>query len=422
VVPIRPFRRQWPTGLVLVGLMLSAACSAGGSTLGLAGASTATASPATTPPTTAVASAPPATSPPAATPTSAPPQGSACVRTAFDQLTDAQRAAQLVMSGVPAGNPAAQRALVQANHLGAVFLAGRSSHSPSTIHASLARLAVQRTKSAKIGLLVGVDQEGGKVQTLHGSAWTTIPAATVQGGWSTSTLTSRTRTWVGQLKRAGITIDLAPVADTVPSGTASKNPPIGAFDRQYGSTPARVSGAVATVTSTMKATGITPTVKHFPGLGRVRANTDTSTKAVDSITTADDPYLQPFAAGIHAGAGAVMISSASYPKLDADHLAVFSSKVITGLLRQKMGYTGVVMTDDVGKAVAVKSVPVGQRATRFIAAGGDLVLTVLPARAHAMVMAILTQSRSDARFRAQMNASVQRVLRLKQQSGLLTCS
>jgi beta-N-acetylhexosaminidase len=403
-------------------LILCAGCNAVGSP---GSPSSAIGSPITPPSSAAITPSPT----PVATSTTPPPSppnpalaGSACVRTAFAQLTAAQRAGQLVMSGVPAGDPAAQRTRVQSNRLGGVFLAGRSSHSQATIRTGLAGLAAQRTSSARIGLLVAVDQEGGKVQTLHGTAWTTIPAATVQGGWSAGTLAGRTRTWVRQLKRAGVTMDLAPVADTVPAGTAAQNPPIGAFDRQYGSTPASVASDVVTVTTAMKAAGVTPTIKHFPGLGRVRADTDTSTRAVDATTTINDPYLQPFAAGIKAGAGAVMISSARYPKLDPDNLAVFSSKVIIGLLRTRMGYQGVVMTDDVGKAVAVRSVPLGQRATRFISAGGDLVLTVLPQNAHAMVVAILAQSRSDARFRAQVNASVQRVLTLKQRSGLLTCS
>src|SRR5204863_9438292 len=95
--------------------------------------------------------------------------------------------------------------------------------------------------------------------------------------------------------RAGITMALAPVADTVPAGTAGQNPPIGAFDRQYGSDPGAVAQDVGTVVTAVQSTGVVTTLKHFPGLGRVRANTDTSTGAVDRTATVDDPYLQPFA-------------------------------------------------------------------------------------------------------------------------------
>ena len=75
-----------------------------------------------------------------------------------------------------------------------------------------------------------------------------------------------------------------------------------------------------------------------------------------------------------------MVSSAYYPRLDPENRAMFSKAIVTDLLRGRLGYDGVVITDDVGAAQAVADVPVGQRATRFIAAGGDIVLTVNAAR------------------------------------------
>lgn len=345
-----------------------------------------------------------------------------CVQQAFGELTAAQRAGQLVMTGVPAGNPAQYRNLVKQQHLGSVFLAGRTSDSPATIKKGLARLGIQRTRTATIKLLASVDQEGGKVQSLRGGRWMAIPSAKTQGTWTTRTLRTRTQAWVKQLKQAGVNMDLAPVADTVPAGTAKQNPPIGVFDRQYGSTSSTVSATVSTVTATMLAGAVIPTVKHFPGLGRVRHNTDTSTGAVDRTTTVTSAYLKPFQAGIDAGAGAVMISSASYPKIDKERLAVFSTAVIGGLLRERMTYQGVVMTDDVSRAAAVQSVPSGQRATRFISAGGDLVLSVVPDQATTMVKAIISKAESSSGFRAKVNASTLRVLRLKHRSGLLTCT
>lgn len=398
VPTINAFRRGWPAALAVTGLVLCAGCSNGS-------------------PTALVDVVPgrAAVSKPAVT-------GEACVQKSFGELTSAERAGQLVMVGVPIGTPGGQKTTVSKNHLGAVFLAGRSSSSPATIKRSVALLPAQHTAHSTIGLLVSVDQEGGEVQSLRGGSWTTIPAATVQGTWSAATLTSRTKAWVSQLKSAGLTMDLAPVADTVPAGSAKLNPPIGAFNRQFGSSSAVVARSITTVTSAMKGGGVIPTVKHFPGLGRVRYNTDTSTKAVDTKTTVTDPYLRPFQAGITAGAGAVMVSSATYTKIDSHNLAVFSSAVITSLLRTRMKYQGVVMTDDVGRAVAVKSVPTGDRAVRFITAGGDLVLTVVTSQAATMVNAIVAEAKSSASFRAKVNASTVRVLRLKEKSGLLHCT
>jgi beta-N-acetylhexosaminidase len=416
--------------LALAGLLICAGCGSSNQAAPSGARTTASSAPTADPATSPDAGPTPSATTPATTSPSVAPSpiraqstaAETCVRTAFNELTSAQRAGQLVMTGVPASNPANYRTLVKTKHLGAVFLSGRTGNSQATIKKGLARLAVQKTKTTTIKLLVSVDQEGGKVQSLRGSAWITIPSAKTQGTWSTSKLTSQTKAWVKQLQTAGVNMDLAPVADTVPAGTEKKNPPIGAFDREYGTTSPKVSAAVTTVTSTMLAGKVIPTVKHFPGLGRVRYNTDNSTKAVDNVTTVTSPYLRPFQAGIDAGAGAVMISSASYPKIDKKNIAVFSAPVITSLLRGRMKYQGVVMTDDVGQAVAVQAVPRGQRATRFITAGGDLVLTVVPGYATEMVNAIIAQAKSSSTFRAKVNASTLRVLQLKQESGLLTCS
>ena len=140
------------------------------------------------------------------------------------------------------------------------------------------------------------------------------------------------------------------------------------------------------------------------------------------MATKDDPYLQPFAAGIKAGAPLVMVSSARYPRLDPEHQAMFSKAIVTDLLRQRMGFDGVVITDDVGAAAAVASVPVRERATRFIAAGGDIVLTADAAQAPAMRAGITARMKASPAFARQVEASVVRVLELKTRLGLASCS
>jgi beta-N-acetylhexosaminidase len=234
-------------------------------------------------------------------------------------------------------------------------------------------------------------------------------------------LRQRTADWARRLAAAGVTMDLAPVADTVPAGTAGANPPIGAFDRQYGGAPDAVAADIATVVSAAQGAGILTTLKHFPGLGRVRANTDTTTRAVDDVTTVNDPFLQPFVSGMAAGSGAVMISSARYPRLDADNVAAFSAPVVTGLLRQRLGYSGLVISDDLGVAAAVAAVPVGERAVRFIRAGGDVVLTVRSSDAGPMADALLAAARGSTAFQARVADAARHVVQSKYRTGLLTC-
>jgi beta-N-acetylhexosaminidase len=333
----------------------------------------------------------------------------------------AARAGQLMMVGVPATDPGKGASLVRTYQLGGVFLHGRSTSGVAHTRDGVDTLQSAAKAATGMHLEVAADQEGGEIQTLTGPGFSTIPSALTQGSWSTSRLRSTTTAWASQLVDAGLTLDLAPVADTVATEDADDNPPVGNHDRQYGSDPSIVAQKVSVVVSAMHSVGLGATVKHFPGLGRVHANTDTSTQAVDDVATANDPNLQPFAAGIAAGATAVMVSSASYPQLDPHHLAVFSPAIVTGLLRQQMGWTGVVMTDDVGKAVAVQSVPPGQRAVSFLAAGGDVVLTVDPDDTAPMTQALVARAASDPSFAALVDAAVYRVVLTKVQTGLAAC-
>lgn len=337
-------------------------------------------------------------------------------------MNTAEQAGQLIMAGTPLTSADNVTSVMRRNHLGSVFLHGRSSRSAAGLKQEINRLPDMTAGKATIKPLVSIDQEGGLVQSLRGGQWGTIASARGQGTWSAAKLAEVTGAWAKDLARAGVTMDLAPVADTVPSGTESRNAPIGKYGREYGSDSTRVTADIATVTKAIKSAGVIATVKHFPGLGRVTGNTDTTRGVTDTRTTADDAYLQPFQAGIDAGAGAVMISSAIYTQIDPDRQAVFSSKVITDLLRRQMGYQGVVMTDDVGAAKAVSNVSPGDRAVRFIEAGGDLVLTVKPDLARSMMTAVATRALRDKNFHAQVEASVRRVLTLKQEAGLLSCS
>jgi beta-N-acetylhexosaminidase len=336
-------------------------------------------------------------------------------------MTAPQRAGQLLMVGLqPTGSSRALAAQVQAQGLGGVIYLGGWSTGATSVAAVSARLQA----SARHGLLVAADQEGGQVQQLQGAGFARMPSARTQAQWSVATEEKNVKAWSRELARAGVNVNLAPVADTVPTSLGAANQPIGRYRRDFapGSPTTNARYAAAFVRGTL-AGGIAPTVKHFPGLGRITGNTDvTSSGITDRTTDADDPYLAPFAAGIAAGAPLVMVSSAHYPKLDATNPAMFSKAIVTGLLRDRMGFDGVVITDDVGAAKAVAAVPVGQRATRFIAAGGDIVLTAKSSQAATMLTAIAARRAASPAFARQVDAAAARVLDLKADLGLVKCS
>ena len=309
---------------------------------------------------------------------------------------------------------------VRDHHVGGLVYLGGWRDASSVAAASE---SLQRSASAGVGLLVAADQEGGQVQQLRGRGFSPVPAGMEQGQMSSSGLTTL---WTGvgrELLAAGVNVNLAPVADVVPKGRESVNAPIGRYSRQLGGDPADVAGAVRAVVAGLSQAGVTATVKHFPGLGRVTGNTDVTSQGItDDTTTPTDPYLEPFRAGIDAGSGLVMVSSGRYPKIDPANQAVFSPAVITDLLRTAMDYHGVVVTDDVGVAEAVAAVPAGDRATRFLAAGGDIVLTAQPGLVSTMASAIASRAAADPAFAGQVQDSVVRVLALKEKMGLLHCT
>jgi hypothetical protein len=205
-----------------------------------------------------------------------------------------------------------------------------------------------RSATARVGFLIAANQEGGKIQGLAGSGFDTIPSALVQGSWSVATLRSRAERWGKELIAAGVDVNFAPVADVVPPGTDADNAPIGQLQREFGHDPTVVSTHVRAFIAGMTAAGVVTTAKHFPGLGRVAGNTDFTGDVVDDVTTPDDPYLAPFRAAVAAHVPFVMVSLATYERIDPDHLAVFSPTIIDGILRKDMGFRGVVTSDALG--------------------------------------------------------------------------
>src|SRR6202020_3083148 len=134
--------------------------------------------------------------------------------------------------------------------------------------------------------------------------------------------------WGSDLRAAGVNLDLAPVMDVVPQGTAASNAPIGALDREFGFNPVTNGQHGTAFIQGMAAAGVMSVAKHFPGLGRATGNTDFTSDVVDNVTTAGDPYLNSFKAAITAGVPMVMVALATYTKIDPAELAVFSPTVM----------------------------------------------------------------------------------------------
>jgi beta-N-acetylhexosaminidase len=343
-----------------------------------------------------------------------------CPDQVFSRLTQAQRVGQLFLAGIPAsGLDAPDAAVIRADHFGSVTFVGNTTAGTARIRAITN--AAQSLASAGTRLFVAANQEGGEIQPLRGPGFGTIPSAVVQGTLPPAELRRLATAWGRELAAAGVNLNLAPVMDVVPAGTADQNAPIGALQREYGDEPGPVAAHGVAVIDGMRASGVATTAKHFPGLGRVRGNTDFTAGVVDTVTTAGDPYLASFRAAIGASVPFVMVALATYTRIDPNHLAVFSKRVMTGVLRQQMRFDGVIVSDDLGAAAAVANVSPGARAIDFLDAGGDMITSQSAQVAAEMYTAVLRRSAGDARFRNEVSNAVRHILEAKAKYGLLPC-
>ena len=323
-------------------------------------------------------------------------------------MSRSERAGQLLMTAGTADGLPSLRPLVTRYHLAGVMVRGRSAAGTGAVAHRLA--AVRHAAPDGLPLLTATDQEGGTVQVLSGSGFGAIPSAVTQGTRSTRRLERDAAAWGRSLAKAGVRLDLGPVADVPCATTLHDNPPVADLRRQYGSDPRAAGAHVAAFVRGMRRAGVETTIKHFPGLGCVRTNTDTTADVVDAVTTAHSSRLAAFVAGTDAHAGFVMMSSASYSRIDRGVPALFSKRIVSGLLRQRLGFDGVVMSDDVGGAAALRSWSVGQRAVKFVRAGGDLLLDIVPAHVPALHGALVARAKSDPSFDRQVTAAAERVV------------
>ncbi|MBV9380054.1 MAG: glycoside hydrolase family 3 protein [Streptosporangiaceae bacterium] len=340
-------------------------------------------------------------------------------------MTVAQRVGQLFLVGL-AGDAAgpAVAAEVRAYHFGSFLFGADSSAGVADIQAVTRTVQSLASAEATGGarFLIAANQEGGEVQQLQGPGFSAIPTAVEQGLLQPGVLQRQAGQWGAELRTAGVNLDLAPVMDTVPPGTAAQNQPIGALQREFGGDPVTVAAHGVAFLRGMRQAGVATTIKHFPGLGRVLGNTDFTADVVDTVTGPGDPYLQPYRAAIGAGVPFAMVALATYTRIDPSRLAVFSARVIGGMLRGELHFQGVVVSDDLGVAAAVAGITPGARAIGFLNAGGDLITSETAAAAEEMDTAVLAQADADPAFRGVVDAAVMRVLAAKQAAGLLPCA
>lgn len=228
---------------------------------------------------------------------------------------------------------------------------------------------VAAIREANPRAIVAIDEEGGDVTRLHYDVGSPYPGNAVLGRLDDLALTEHVARTVGwELRRAGIDLDLAPDADI---NSNADNPVIGT--RSFGADPALVARHTAAWVRGLQSTGVAASVKHFPGHGDTAQDSHLALPVVHAdLETLRRRELAPFVAAVAAGARTVMSSHIVLPALDAARPATLSRRVLTGLLREELGFDGVILSDalDMAGASAGRGIPAA--AALALAAGCDL--------------------------------------------------
>jgi beta-N-acetylhexosaminidase len=219
-------------------------------------------------------------------------------------------------------------------------------------------------------ILIGIDHEGGRVNRLPPPFTAFPPAATVAAGGSPRVAFAVGRAMGRELASVGIDIDFAPVLDVL---THPRNRVIG--DRAFGRTPAQVATFGLALARGLRAGGVVPCGKHFPGHGATRGDSHVVLPRVRrsrrDLVRID---LAPFRRAVAARIPCLMTAHVLYPALDRTSPASLSRPIVTGILRRALGFRGVIVSDDLEMGAVAHRLAPEEAAVRAVAAGTDMLL------------------------------------------------
>lgn len=343
------------------------------------------------------------------------------VNTLMESMSIEDKIGQMIMVGFD--DQSLTRELeghLSAVHAGNVIFLGRNYQDPDQMWEftnALQRMASRRP--APVGFLTAIDQEGGIVARLL-SGVTVFPGNMALGATGSVDYARHAATVTAQeMLQLGLNMNLAPVLDV---NNNPGNPAIGV--RSYGESPELVAAMGAAAIEASEAAGVLATAKHFPGKGDVTVDSHLDLPHVPhSRDRLNRVELVPFKAAIAAGVGAIMTAHVTFPAIEPEPLlpATMSQKVLQGLLREELGFEGIIITDDLFMGAISKSYGLAEAAIRSINAGADIVLMCHKPGEQAMaIRAVWEAVRSGRISMERVDSSVRRVLSVKAQFGIMT--
>ncbi|HJR60261.1 MAG TPA: beta-N-acetylhexosaminidase [Vicinamibacterales bacterium] len=279
-----------------------------------------------------------------------------------------KHAGQLAIAGF-AGHfiPPELKSLAREFDLGGVIFFARNIESPDQV-ADLSRQAQELAR--ELPLWVSVDQEGGRVARLK-SPFTSWPPMQTLGRSGDEALAERfARALAAELKAVGISMDYTPVLDVA---TNPKNPVIG--DRSLAERAEDVARLGSVIIRALQSEGIAASGKHFPGHGDTGVDSHFELPLIEHPPERLDAVeLVPFKAAIEAGVASIMTAHILIPALDPEHPATLSPAIVSGILKARLGFGGLVLSDDLEMKAISGRYGMSEATVLAIAAGCDAVL------------------------------------------------
>ncbi len=299
------------------------------------------------------------------------------------------------------------RFLIEKRKIGGIILFARNLAAPDQITALCRDCQLAATKAGLPPLFIAIDQEGGPVARLK-PPFTQFPGNPTMTGLQDAI--DFARVTAAELKRIGVNMDMAPVLDVATADGQSIM-----ASRAFGSDPEWVASMGNAVIEHLQQNGIMAVAKHFPGIGRtvIDSHLTLPDLAIDRKTLTETDLI-PFAAAIAGNVAGVMLSHIRYPKIDPDWPASLSPSITAGLLRQAMGYDGVVMTDDLDMGAIKPAFDITTAMDQILLSDVDIALICHKGPDIETAWERIRRSMTDDSRLLQMgDRSIERILRLK---------
>jgi beta-N-acetylhexosaminidase len=302
--------------------------------------------------------------------------------------------------------PQPLKAFLRQYNPGALILFARNLGSPEEV----ATMTEALQAASPTPLLIAIDQEGGRVARL-GPPFTQWPSASAVGTFGSAEM-ARTlgEAMAKELLAVGINTNLAPVLDVL---TNPDNPVMAG--RSFGADPHAVARLGTAFFCGHRDAGVLAVGKHFPGHGDTVADSHQELPVVrHDLARLRDVEFVPFAEAIRKGIPALMTAHLLVPALDPERPATLSRAILSDLLRERLGFSGLIMSDDLLMRGIADTIPPGEAAIRFLEAGGDLILICQDEAAQREAFAAVAEAVETGRLsEARIRASCYRIARVK---------